>query len=388
MEGVSQPLPATGNRTIATLYKACACSAIGLALLMVAGIWHLGANSMIACGFLGAAFIHFSSRPSLNEIFTTLAAGMVAGALYLLLKGPVGADAFTRSMGLGAFLGIGSIAILSFEMVARERRDRARFLADALVLPVFSLVAGIGMQLTNHAAHPSYDYLVYGFESSLGIFPGAAVVRLFHRMPWTQTGAELVYAGLLIFPTLYHAWALWRGRAEKNNLMHRFVIAGLCGFLFYQICPAMGPLYAFSSQFPDHLPASVPLQPFSSTGVNNAMPSMHMSWALLVWFAAWELGAAAIALATLVVGFTGLATLGFGEHYLIDLIVAAPVVMATVGIYRRNVALGAAGVALAAGWTAYLRSGAWTHVAPWIHWTVIVATLSAAAAITRVSRNR
>src|SRR5579883_894423 len=61
MEGVTRPLPATGSRTINALYKSCACSAIALALVMVAGIWHLGANSMIACGFLGAAFIHFAS---------------------------------------------------------------------------------------------------------------------------------------------------------------------------------------------------------------------------------------------------------------------------------------------------------------------------------------
>ena len=41
--------------------------ALVISLLVVAGIWHLGANSMIACGFLGAWFIHLGSRPSLRQ---------------------------------------------------------------------------------------------------------------------------------------------------------------------------------------------------------------------------------------------------------------------------------------------------------------------------------
>jgi len=143
------------------------------------------------------------------------------------------------------------------------------------------------------------------------------------------------------------------------------------------VCPAMGPLYAFPSQFPDHLPASVSLDAFSSTGVNNAMPSMHMSWALLVWFGALELGAAAIGLATAVVGFTALATVGFGEHYLIDLVVALPVVAATVGLYRRHVPMAAAGCAMVFGWTFYLRSAAWLHVPALANWVLIAVTVAA-----------
>ena len=378
---VETTLPVVRNRTAAILYKWCACAAIALGSLVVAGMWHLGSNSMIACGFFGAAFIHFASRPSMKQIVLAVGSGFANAAIYVLLKGPVGTDGFTRAMGAGAFLGIGSILALAFERVIDENRDHARYLSDALVLPGFSLVAGIAMQIANHGTHLSYDFLLYDFDASLGIAPGRSVVDLFHRVHWISAGSNLVYAGLLLFPTLYHAWALFRHRAKNHNLMHVFVIAGLCGFAFYQVCPAMGPLYAFPSKFPDALPASAPLQALSSDGVNNAMPSMHMTWALSVWWSAWELGPLAVTIATAVVGFTGLATLGSGEHYLIDLIVAVPLVMGAVGIYRRQRAPAIAGLLIVAAWTLYLRLGAWSYVPAPIHWMMITATLIVPAAM-------
>src|SRR5438552_15151669 len=59
-------------------------------------------------------------------------------------------------------------------------------------------------------------------------------------------------------------------------------------------------------------------------GAPNAMPSLHMAWVLLVWWYSrglswWERG---VAFAFLV--FTVLATLGTGEHFLVDLVVAFP----------------------------------------------------------------
>jgi hypothetical protein len=65
-------------------------------------------------------------------------------------------------------------------------------------------------------------------------------------------------------------------------------------------------------------------EPIAVKGVQNAIPSLHMAWVLLAWWysrglSVWERG---IALTFAV--FTALATLGTGEHYFIDLIVAYP----------------------------------------------------------------
>jgi hypothetical protein len=60
----------------------------------------------------------------------------------------------------------------------------------------------------------------------------------------------------------------------------------------------------------------------------NAMPSFHMAWALLIfWYGlkcAWPVRIGG----TVFAAFTVLATLGLGEHYLIDLVVAAPLTAA------------------------------------------------------------
>jgi len=51
---------------------------------------------------------------------------------------------------------------------------------------------------------------------------------------------------------------------------------------------------------------------------------LHMTWVLLVWWNSKGLARWVRAIAAMFVGFTILATLGTGEHYFIDLVVAFP----------------------------------------------------------------
>jgi hypothetical protein len=65
-------------------------------------------------------------------------------------------------------------------------------------------------------------------------------------------------------------------------------------------------------------------EPIAVKGVQNAIPSLHMAWVLLAWWysrglSVWERG-----IAMMFVVFTAFATLGTGEHYFIDLVVAYP----------------------------------------------------------------
>jgi hypothetical protein len=65
-------------------------------------------------------------------------------------------------------------------------------------------------------------------------------------------------------------------------------------------------------------------EPIAVKGVQNASPSLHMAWVLLAWWysrglSVWERG-----IAMMFVVFTAFATLGTGEHYFIDLVVAYP----------------------------------------------------------------
>lgn len=73
------------------------------------------------------------------------------------------------------------------------------------------------------------------------------------------------------------------------------------------------------------LPATGPVWIHTATAPRNAFPSLHMTWALLLWYYSprW-LKPVSLALALI----TAAATLGLGEHYVIDLVAAFPFALA------------------------------------------------------------
>jgi len=366
----------------ALAYKWVASLALIFSLVLVSGIWHMGSNSMIACGFLGAFFIFAGTRASLRLLAIAAAAGAGYAACYRLLGGPFDHDPLLALIASGAFLGIGSITVMAWQSIwiRADTPDNLAALRDALVLPVFSLVAGLGMNWANGSAQHTYDHLLYAFDGTLlRIPPGQTVAALWRSVPWIATASGTAYQGLLIFPPLFRGWALFRGQRSGVNAMHAFAAAGIVGFILYQACPAEGPVYSFGTRFPDHLPdwRDVSLAPYLSTGVHNAIPSMHMTWALLVLWSAFELGPLAIAIAGAFAGFTALATLGTGEHYLVDLVVAVPLAFAVWSAFRRDKLRVALGLGLVFGWLIYLRSGAFLLCPGIVNWMFIAATLAA-----------
>jgi hypothetical protein len=372
------------------LYKVTVSFTILVSILLVIGIRQLGSDPLFACGLFGSFLIYLGSRPSPRHIALSIGAGVIVEVLYTLMGNRFGPFSFEtlsyikREHGfvtllqevqaIGAFLGVGSILIMSLDKVWNGSSRYLSFLGDALLLPGFSLFVGLVLQLAVKGSHLSFDFMLYRLDSSLGLAPGHAAVALFRKVPWIETASNLIYVDLLLFPQLFYAWSCYKGKAAKVHLLRAYVIVGVGGLL-YLICPAMGPIYAFGQQFPDHLPAitAVPAKAFMATGLFNAMPSLHMAWALLIWVAAWELGSFAVTLASVMVIFTGIATVGSGEHYLIDLFVAAPLVMMVYGICTSRHRLTAAGLGFVVAWTVYLRTG--IELPGSLNWLFVVATV-------------
>ena len=367
-------------KTMAALaYKWLSSIALMVSLVLIAGIWHMGSNSMIACGFFGAFFIFAGTRPGVRLLWIAAAAGTGYVACYWLLGGPIDHDPVVALISAGAFLGIGSITVMAWQAIWTRSSTQIAALRDALVLPVFSLVAGLGMDWANGFPQRTYDHLLYAFDGTLmRIVPGQAAAALFRSFPWIGAAAGASYRGLLIFPPLYRGWALYRGVRNGVNAMHAFAMAGVVGFILYQACPAEGPVYSFGTRFPDHLPdwRYVSLAPYMSTGVHNAMPSMHMTWALLILWAALELGPLALAIAGSFVACTILATLGSGEHYLVDLVVSVPLAFAVWSALRRDKLRVALGLGLTCGWLVYLRSESFLLAPGFANWMLILATIA------------
>jgi len=145
---------------------------------------------------------------------------------------------------------------------------------------------------------------------------------------------SVIYESLILAIAATYALSLER-RGQPARVLAVMLLAGIVGIQAYRLLPACGPVYLLGSEcFTGELPAScatlaaADLRPI---GLNpsfprNAMPSLHVAWALLVycvWRASrWHW------LALVYVILTALATLAGGEHYLVDLVAACPFALA------------------------------------------------------------
>jgi hypothetical protein len=157
------------------------------------------------------------------------------------------------------------------------------------------------------ATPETLDGVLHGMDRALG-FDGFAVSRWLLRHPRLDALDWMAYLAL---PTAFAlAWV-----AERSAEAAHAVLAGavLCGPL-YLLVPACGPKYAFAG-WPWGDSSAVPA-PYAAP--RNCMPSMHVAWAAVLALSArsWRtrLLFGAFALATCV------ATIGTGEHYVVDVI--------------------------------------------------------------------
>jgi len=140
-----------------------------------------------------------------------------------------------------------------------------------------------------------------------------------------------------------------------------------------------GPVYALGAAFPNGLAPLLERAPAllgTPAGMfapRNAFPSFHLIWALVALLLAWRFGWPARAGFGLYALLIAAATMALGEHYLIDLVAALPVlaVIAALCIERVSWRSPARRQALAGGiivylvWVALLRP-TWAHaVSAW-----------------------
>ena len=243
-------------------------------------------------------------------------------------------------------------------------------------------------------AHPkTLDLYLLSFDSSLRLQLAFGVGQYYARLPWLRLSALLAYVAAAIPMALVYAGRLARFRERALPSILAFLIAGPMGFLFYNLFPACGPLYVFGQAFPFHPPSiaflsQLVLQPIAIPGLRNAMPSLHLAWTLQAWWYSKGLSWIERLVAFAFLALTVVATLGTGEHWFVDLIVAFPYALLTQTICAFHVPwkdparkaalfLSLGGIL---GWMALLRYGTdlfWTSpVVPWAFSAATVALVS------------
>ena len=335
-----------------------------------------GANvPFLAFSLAGASVIQFSYDRNLWRVLFTIVSAMFLSTIYTLTGGLAGQFAGAVVVETLAFLGMGSLLMLGIR--AFRSTEELRPLLLASFCPVLTIVTNFALIATIALQPRVFDLYLYRFDAILGGQASFLMGQWFTIVPLFRDACFFVYAALPLVQVAVIC-LYWRAQRMPANPLITFVVAGVAGFVLYQICPAMGPVHVFPRDFPQNVPADAQPHAIALTvAPRNAMPSLHTAWAALIWWSLrfssrWIRVAAAAFL-----GLTLMATLGFGEHYLIDLVAAVPFTLAVQAASTRQFAPAAGWIGLTISWCAYLR---WIlPVLPMptiVAWTLVLVTLA------------
>jgi hypothetical protein len=371
--------PAAKKHALEIPYRWMQAACVTVILFVVAAFFRLGASPYIAFAFAGAFVVHMAMWPSRRELAVVAACAAMFGAAYFLLHADV-ANFHGAAIGIsGGFLGLGSLLLVTLQWFwAPETEkpiplERAR---EVVLIPALCLCSAVAVNLAVGLTPITYDRIVYVFDLKFLNEPGGPpswlIGKLLRAHPWLLESCGYVYNSLPLGLSVCLA-IQWRDRQgdardiySQVDLRWLSVALGIVGFLLYQVSPASGPVYLFSKDFPFHVPdlTGLAIQPaWLQPAARNGMPSLHVGWTLLLFWnmrrRSWWMGLIAATYLTL----TALATLGFGEHYLADLMVAPALALAIQAACTRTnarfrwVAM-STGAAIALAWLIAFRTGA------------------------------
>jgi hypothetical protein len=306
-------------------------------------------------------------RAMLAGLITACAA---AGALAGLASGGSVADVerfCVVAVGLAPYL------FIAARIAANSGAERSRWidiLAVASLIHASGLVTPFFRDRTAGWIPEIVDLRIAQFEEDLGGQFSALMAGVFAAWPFLHRLSLAAYTFVQI-PIVVVAALHWRRKgADGYSVLPAFVIGSMIGYVLYWLAPAIGPKAYFGADFPlfhaspEYL-LGRPLFDLDPGHARNAMPSMHFAWALLIFLYMRGVGGGARFYSAAYLFLVACATLGLGEHYLMDLVVASPLVLliralCAAGLERANadrLRAGAAGLAMVAFWIAAIRVG-------------------------------
>src|SRR5580692_7220910 len=292
-----------------------------------------------------------------------------------------------------SFAGISSLATMGIESVWTEGGQRKTHLlafVPSLLFVTSEYFADNMLRWAATVLDKVYDLYLYAFDASLHVQIPFAVGRYFAQHSALRQVSLLAYIGLSVPIAVVYAGQVRRTGAKALQCFFTFVITGPMGILFYNAVPALGPAHLFNKNFPWH-PLAIDqvrrlfLEPIALDGPRNAIPSLHMAWVLLAWWYSRGLSKMERAVALFYLVFVALATLGTGEHYFVDLVVAVPFALFMESLFAYDLPLSdsnrvrgvACGLLSTCAWLAALRFT--PHIfwfTPIFPWSLCAATIA------------
>jgi PAP2 superfamily len=333
----------------------------------------------------GGLIFYLRSQPKVSEQILCLACSL---GFALLVPFPHTKDWIIRGSSMAAMLGFGAFLMLGWRWIWSQPPGRAQtsaLLAPASALVFFVFSAQRALSVANLFYPSTYDLYLYVADGSFGFQPGFVFGRAMARSHGLAVLCLLAYLSLPFVMALVYALRLPRKATQPSwDIICLFMLAGLGGWALYNVAPATGPIYAFRESFPwqalpYHALPRLLLERISVSGnaPRNAIPSLHMTWVLLLFWNTRGMSRSLRLFLGIYLGLTVLATLGTGEHYFVDLVAALPfalMVQATVSPERTTGFLprlqaASSGLGLCLVWLLLLRYGVrmllMSPVVPW-----------------------
>lgn len=356
-------------------------------------------SAFFASTLAGAAILHFAVAPKRDALPVAACALLLGTAEFACLHFPHGPTIVVPAISL---IGLSSLLVFGTRTAWSRGDDLGLYLRAYVpaVLFVLSEYAASSLLGISASLHPkTLDLYLYSFDASLGVQLSFVAGRWLKETAWLHVTALIFYMGLML-PVALVAGSLVRQRSRRAlPAIVGFLITGPLGILFYNILPACGPRYVFGAAFPFLGPtqaqaAHLVVVPIALSGPRNAIPSLHMAWALLAWWNSKRLPAWIRVFTLVFLVFTVVATLGTGEHYFVDLVAAFPFAVAVQAISDYRVPLRdprrsrplLGGFLMALGWMAVLSFAPpqmwWTS--PAIGWSLVATTVLASLYLERL----
>lgn len=286
----------------------------------------------IPCGIAGALFFFLRSAPSRNESYGLLLATAAFAAVIHFPSVPFWVLSVSSGLALPGFAALLMLGLRAFWSESQTRSNALVLLGESATLILFLFVAQHALGTTGVLNPKTNDLWLFVADGSFGFQPSFWVGSVMVDSRILTKSALLTYDSLPFVMAAVCAWHIpVRATRPPWFILTLFMLAGVGGWLFYDLLPATGPVYVFTRDFPwARLPYGelhkIVLEKISiAPGIpRNAFPSLHMGWViLLVWNSRRFVFPARVFMLLYLV-LTVIATLGTGQHYLVDLIVSLP----------------------------------------------------------------
>ena len=362
-----------------------------LVALTVAAAFHLDFRQpFIGYGLGGALFLFLAAKPGGRAIAIVSALGVAiaTGVIWGRFEGlPTLLVQAMGSLGLVSLLWLACIVLWR----GREREPASyRALLPGVVLTFLILGASYSLNMASMLHAKTCDLYAYVFDGALGFQPSFLAGRILKDQPWMFPLVKLSYEGIVLAMAALYAAFMSRRDKPLWEIIELLFAPAMVGYLFFSVFPVCGPHYAFPLDYPEaYLPYGA-LHRLALEGIpvlpafpRNGVPSLHLTWALLIWLNTRGLPRWMRATAGVLVLATVFDTLATGEHYLFDLVVSLPFTLWMQACLARTVSFrnperwrpAAVGCAMFLAWLVIGRFGLhWMLVSRVVIWSLVVAS--------------